>query len=178
LAKNDPLLPLLPTISSAVIDPLEPPPRTANEKQTAKLAIQILLGLDAGFHLPSRKERDALLVGFAMRRKVLYGAAFDVVRLESQVDLTDAKAIASHLERITAYEIKSTNKVATKADFGGYFFDLTTAELLVAQSLGDRYRFAFVNTLSKQWVDMALKSHVLRPSLRRHIVHVAANTYR
>ena len=47
-------------------------------------------------------------------------------------------------------------KSATKADFGGYFFDLTTAELLVAQSLGDRYRFAFVNTISKTWIDMSL----------------------
>jgi hypothetical protein len=33
---------------------------------------------------------------------------------------------------------------------------LTTAELLVAQSLGDRYRFAFVNTISHEWIDMAL----------------------
>jgi hypothetical protein len=49
------------------------------------------------------------------------------------------------------------NKTATKADFGGCFFDLTTAELLVAQSLGNRYRFAFVNTLSRDWIDMTLK---------------------
>jgi hypothetical protein len=27
-------------------------------------------------------------VGFAMQRKVLYGAAFDVVRLSAKVDLT------------------------------------------------------------------------------------------
>ena len=91
-----------------------------------------------------------------MRRKVLYGAAFDVVRSENTVDLTDASAIAVNINSITAYEIKSSNKIATKADFGGYFFDLTTAELLVAQSLGDRYRFAFVNTLSGKWIEMNL----------------------
>jgi len=34
----------------------------------------VLLDLDIRFHLPMRKERDALLVGFAMDRKVLYGA--------------------------------------------------------------------------------------------------------
>ena len=39
-------------------------------------------------HEPTRKERAAFLVGFAMQRKVLYGAAFDVVRLSAKVDLT------------------------------------------------------------------------------------------
>jgi hypothetical protein len=53
-------------------------------------------------------------------------------------------------------KIKSTSKPDTKSGFSGYFFDLTTAELLVAQSLGDRYRFAFVNTISHEWIDMAL----------------------
>jgi hypothetical protein len=77
-----------------------------------------------------------------MRRKVLYGAAFDLVRTESDCDLTLPSTIAEQIDAITAYEIKSSNKAATKADFSGYFFDLTTAELLVAQSLGDRYRFA------------------------------------
>jgi len=149
-------IPPLPISGAPLVDALEKPPKTANEKQTAKLAIQILLDLKVGFHLPTRQERDALLVGFAMRRKVLYGAAFDVVRIENDVDLTAPSTVAAHIDAITAYEIKSSNKEATKADFGGYFFDLTTAELLVAQSLGDRYRFAFVNTLSRQWVDMTL----------------------
>ena len=138
------------------VEAIEPPPRTINEKQTAKLAISILLELDIGFHLPTREERDALLVGFAMDRKVLYGAAFDVVRLAAAVDLTDAGAICANIAAIAAYEIKSTNKPRTKADFGNYFFDLTTAELLVAQSLGDRYRFAFVNTLTRAWIDMTV----------------------
>jgi hypothetical protein len=150
-------IPALPVSDAPLLDAMETPPKTANEKQTAKLAIQVLLGLKVGFHLPTRQERDALLVGFAMRRKVLYGAAFDVVRIESDVDLTVPSTIAAHIDAITVYEIKSSNKAATKADFGGYFFDLTTAELLVAQSLGDRYRFAFVNTLTRQWVDMTLK---------------------
>lgn len=151
-----PEIPSLPASGAVLVDALDPPPKTENEKQTAKLAIQILLELQAGFHQPTRQERDALLVGFAMRRKVLYGAAFDVVRIAHAVDLTDPSSIAANIDAITAYEIKSTNKTATKTDFGGYFFDLTTAELLVAQSLGDRYRFAFVNTLSRKWIDMNL----------------------
>lgn len=147
----------LPTPPAALVEALDPPPKTANEKQTAKRAIQILIDLNVGFHLPTREERDALLVAFAMRRKVLYGAAFDVVRFEKKMDLSDPANVATNIDLITAYEIKSTNKTATRYDFGGYFFDLTTAELLVAQSLGDRYRFAFVNTLSGEWIDMTLK---------------------
>src|SRR5260370_33407954 len=146
----------------APVGALGPPTKTANEKQTSKLAVQILLGLNAGFHHPTREERDALLVGFAMRQKVLYRAAFDLIRLKGTIDLTQPSVIASSLELITAYEIKSTNKAATKSGFGGYFFDLTTAELLVAQSLGDIYRFAFVNTISHEWIDLALSDVIIK----------------
>ena len=106
--------------------------------------------------MPSRAERDALLVGFAMRRKVLYGAAFDVVRTHAPVDLSDPAAIASALDALTVYEIKSTNKTRTREDLSGYFFDLTTAELLVAQSLGGHYKFAFVNTITESWIELTL----------------------
>ena len=156
MAQGDEISAALPAGAAPLVDALDAPPKTANEKQTAKLAIRVLLELDPTFKEPTRQERDALLVGFAMQRKVLYGAAFDVVRVSAKVNLTNSAAIAANLRSIRAYEIKSTNKTATKADFRGYFFDLTTAELLVAQSLGDRYRFAFVNTLSKTWIDMSL----------------------
>lgn len=142
--------------AQAFMGTLQPSSKTVNEKQTARLAAKILLGLNAGFHRPTQHERNALQVGFAMRQKVLYRAAFDLIRLKGKIDLTQPNVIASRLELITAYEIKSTNKAAMKIGFGGYFFDLTTAELLVAQSLGDRYRFAFVNTISREWIDMTL----------------------
>ena len=148
--------PVMTLLAHASADPTQPAPRTANEKQTAKRAVAILLSRGEGFHEPTRAERDALLVGFAMKRQVLYGAAFDLVRVSGEVDLSDAAAIAARLDQITVYEIKSTNKPSTRADFGGYFFDLTTAELLVGQSLGARYRFAFVNTLTDDWVEMSL----------------------
>jgi hypothetical protein len=43
-----------------------------------------------------------------------------------------------------------------KKDFSGYFFDLTTAELLVAQSLKNYFKFAFVNTVTKEYMEMTL----------------------
>lgn len=124
--------------------------------QTAKTAVRVLLEKNVGFHEPSRKERDALLVGFAMHRRVLYGAAFDVVRLSRAVELADPEAIAANLDAILVYEIKSTNRPSMKADLRGYFFNITAAELLVAQSLGQQFRFAFVNTLSGDYQEMSL----------------------
>ena len=139
-----------------VAAPQEVRPRTANEKQTAKRAIEILLARDEGFYLPSRVERNSLLVAFAMKQRVLYGAAFDLVRLTQPIDLTDPPSLSGRLSEITLYEIKSTNKPTTRPDFGGYFFDLTTAELLTAQSLGLQYKFAFVNTLTLSVVELTL----------------------
>lgn len=131
-------------------------PEPSHGHQTAKAAVRVLLAKDLGFHEPSRKERDALLVGFAMHRRVLYGAAFDVIRLARPVDLTDPTAIAENIDAITVYEIKSTNRRRMKPDLKGYFFNVTAAELLVAQSLGTQFRFAFVNTLSGEFQEMSL----------------------
>lgn len=149
-----PLVPL-----SLVGDPavVELPPSTKRmETQTAKKAVQVLVSKGEGFHEPTRAERDALLVGFAMHRKVLYGAAFDVIRLSRSVDLTDPAAISANMDAITVYEIKSTNRTKMGPDFKGYFFNLTTAELLVAQSLGKQFRFAFVNILTEDYADLGL----------------------
>ena len=122
---------------------------------TAKIAVRVLLECDTGFHEPSRMERDALLVGFAMRRRVLYGAAFNMSTPFSRpVDLADAEAIAANIDN--SYEIKSTNRRAMKPNLEGYFFNITAAELLVAQSIGQQFRFAFVNTLSGEYEEMSL----------------------
>jgi hypothetical protein len=96
------------------------------------------------------KRRTCNWVRHAM---VLYRAAFDIVRVTTQLELTDPSAIARNTNAIIAYEVKSTNKIATNSDFSGYFFDLTTAELVVTQSLG---RFAFVKTLSRVWTEITL----------------------
>ena len=129
---------------------------TTHGHQTARRAIGILLDKNIGFHEPTRSERDALLVGFAMHRRVLYGAAFDVIRLSRPVDVSDPAAIARNMDAIGVYEIKSTNRQSLKADLKGYFFNITAAELLVAQSLGGQFRFAFVNTLTGDYQEMAI----------------------
>lgn len=73
-----------------------------------------------------------------------------------KVKLRDPAAIATNIDAITVYEIKSTNRQSMKADLKGYFFNITAAELLVAQSLGQQFRFAFVNTLTGEHQEMSL----------------------
>ncbi|RED16713.1 uncharacterized protein DUF3883 [Parasphingopyxis lamellibrachiae] len=97
-----------------------------------------------------------MLVGFAMHRKVLYGAAFDLVKLDADIDLSDPEAIAANIGAIQVIEVKSTNQERIGDDLKGYFFDLTNAELLVAQKLGDQFKFVFVNIVSGRWQEMSI----------------------
>ena len=60
------------------------------------------------------------------------------------------------IDSITLIEIKSTSKENIDSSFSGYFFGLTTAELLVAQNLGDKYRFIFVKTLTGESMELKL----------------------
>jgi hypothetical protein len=134
----------------------EPRQETKHGHQTARRAVAILLDKQIGFHEPTRSERDALLVGFAMHRRVLHGAAFDVIRLSRPVDLSNPADIEKNIDAIEVHEIKSTNRTSMKTDLKGYFFNITAAELLVAQSLGKQFRFAFVNTLTGEYQEMSL----------------------
>lgn len=143
-------------VASALEAALGAEPKRGSQ-QTAKRAISILMAKGLGFHAPTAKERNALLVGFAMQRKVIYGAAFDIIQISEPVDLADPADIAAKLDAVTLFEIKSTNRIDIEPDFQQYFFALSTAELLVAQSLGDQFRFAFVNTLTGDHQEMTLR---------------------
>lgn len=129
----------------------------AGRQQTAKKAVEILVGKGQGFHAPTALEREALAIAFARKRKVVYGAAFDVVRLTREMDLSDAEEVFTNLEAVELLEVKSTNRRSINAEFEGYFFALTTAELLVAQSVGSQYKFAFVNTLTGDHIELSLR---------------------
>lgn len=143
-------------LDAAALSGKQEAPSSFAGHRTARRAVDLLLARATSYRCPTKTERDALLVGFAMHGKVLNGAAFDMVRLDHEVDLTDHQAIADNIHAITICEIKSTNRPALKADLKGYFFNITAAELLTAQSLGAQYRFLFVNTLTGEHVEMAL----------------------
>ena len=138
---------------------IEPPTeilRTSGQ-QTAKRAAAVLLDLDVGFKVPTSREREAILVAFVLEGFVVYGKAFDVVKLARPITLDDPDDVRRNIDFITLYEIKSTNKDSVTPNFERYFFSLSTAELLVAQNLGPRYRFAFVNIKSRTHIELTLR---------------------
>ena len=130
--------------------------RTGESGQsTAKRAAKILVAKNVGFVLPTAKQRQNLLVACAKRGMVVYGRAFDILKLSEAMDLDDLPTVERNLDKITVYEIKSTRKTLA-ADFSGYFFGLSGAEMLVAQSMKHHFRFAFVNTVTEDFIELTL----------------------
>src|SRR5262245_19750183 len=114
---------------------------------TAGKAALLLVGMGLGYLIPTAKQKKNLVIAFAKRDMIVYGKAFDVVRLTAPVNLDSLEDVEANLSCVLLCEIKSTKK-AVKSDFRGYFFGLTAAEVLVAQSLKDQFRFIFVNTIT------------------------------
>lgn len=127
-----------------------------SNQATARLAAEILGQSGTGFVVPTARQREAILVAFVRAGYVIYGKAFDIIRVKATFDLADENTIRHYLDEIVLYEIKSTSQPNIPVDFRGYFFSLSTAELLVAQNLGPRYRFAFVNTRTHSHMELGL----------------------
>jgi hypothetical protein len=124
-------------------------------QSTAKKACAILVAKKTGFIVPTSKQKANLLVAFAKKGKVVYGKAFDIVKLREHVDLNDLTDVERSLDKVVIYEIKSTKK-KLRADFSSYFFALTGAEVLVAQSLKKQFRFVLVNTSTGDHLELSL----------------------
>ncbi len=124
-------------------------------QSTARKAAAILVAKDAGFWIPTARQKQNLAVAFAKRGMVVYGKAFDIVRTSGRVNLDDLAEMEQHLGKITIFEIKSTRK-KLKPDFSGYFFGLTAAEVLVAQSLKKNFKFVFVNITTGEFLELDL----------------------
>lgn len=141
----------IPVIAQLTADAAE------TKQRTAKRAAEILTSRGEGYVVPTARQRIAILIAFAQAEQVVYGKAFNIVRCPSHVNLDDPASIASGLNDVLICEIKSTNKATVKPDFRGYFFAITAGEMLTAQSLGARYRFLFVNTLTGIHLELTLQ---------------------
>jgi hypothetical protein len=96
----------------------------------------------------SRREKRRIVIDFAATGIPIFGQAFDAIR---EVDGT-----------MTLVEVKATSSKRAAADFGGHFFSVTTAEILVAQKLRDRYIFAFVNVATSAVMLLTLRELLAR----------------
>lgn len=122
---------------------------------TAGKAAQLLVSKNLGYLVPTAKQKKNLVVAFAKRGMIVYGKAFDVLRISHPIDLNSLVEVEANLGKILVCEIKSTKKDVS-ADFRGHFFGLTAAEVLVAQSLKAQFRFIFVNTVSGAFMELQL----------------------
>lgn len=122
---------------------------------TAGKAALLLASKGLGYFVPTAKQKKNLVVAFAKNDKIVYGKAFDVVRLEDAVNLDSLEEVEANLSKILLCEIKSTKKDIA-VDFRGHFFGLTAAEVLVAQSLKEQFRFIFVNTVTGAYLELQL----------------------
>ena len=80
-------------------------PIVTSGRQTANIAARMLVEKNIGFVLPTGTERQNLLVAFAKTGGVVYGRAFDLVRLSAAVNLDDETDVARNLREITLYEV-------------------------------------------------------------------------
>ena len=128
----------------------------ASNKLTAAAARDFLCLKDPCFRKLTGPQKLRIVVAFAKRGVVVYGQAFDLIHCDPSLDLNDDSAIEKAYKEIRLYEVKSSSR-ALKPGFADYFFSFSTAELLVAQSLGENFRFAFVNIHSCECLDMSLR---------------------
>jgi hypothetical protein len=122
---------------------------------TAGKAALLLASNGLGYVVPTTKQKKNLVVAFAKKDMIVYGKAFDVVRLSGPVNLDSLEHVEANLKHVLVCEIKSTKKNVA-SDFRGYFFALTAAEVLVAQSLKSQFRFIFVNTVTGYFLELKL----------------------
>ena len=119
-------------------------------RSTASKAVAQLLKMRMGFRKLTGPEKKNLLIAFARTNRVAYGQAYDLVRVLNRVKVTftNEEDVFRKIEHIQVCEVKSTARKLDK-DFNKYFFAITTAELLTAQSLRSQYLFVFYNTTTK-----------------------------
>lgn len=112
--------------------------------------------MDSRFRKLTGPQKLRIVVAFAKKGVVVYGQAFDLIHCDPLLDLDNESAIELARKDIRLYEVKSSSR-SLKPGFADYFFSFSTAELLVAQSLGDNFRFAFVNIHSREYLDLSLR---------------------
>lgn len=151
-----PIDPILPIVNEIEID-------NSSNKRTARTATLLIMKELKRCYEPSNAERSDICVGFARKGKPVYGKAFDLFQMLDDQPRS-AKGIEQSIQdgTLRLLEVKSTGRAKIDKDFSGYFFSLSTAELLVAQALGDLYQFAFYNTTTK-----TLKLHTLNEIYRK-----------
>jgi hypothetical protein len=148
-------------IAGEVVAATTDAPLIPSGSSTAKTALKMLVATH-GFIDPDKQSpvaRMNIARAFAGTGKVVYGKAFDALKVlgSAQIDFGNLDSVERNLSRIVLYEVKSTNRKGLQSSFEGYFFSLSTAELLVAQSLAEHFKFVLFNTASGDLAERTLR---------------------
>ena len=71
-----------------------------NTRDTARKAAQILEKSNQGFIVPTIQQRQWLLVAFARKGLTLYGKAFDIIKVNSELDFSSEENVRSEERRV------------------------------------------------------------------------------
>ena len=71
---------------------------------TARRAAQILVEKQLGFTLPTPKQKKNIVVAFVKRDMIVYGRAFDIIKLLAPVDLDDLSDVEAKINKIQLYD--------------------------------------------------------------------------
>jgi hypothetical protein len=109
----------------------------AGSNQATANRAKAILCKSPGFRELTSAERSAIAAAFAARGFVVYGKAFDLVRIdELDADLANPTTLDATItaRQLTLIEVKSTS-ANRDSGFRGHFFSMSTAELLWPKAL-------------------------------------------
>jgi len=111
--------------------------------------------MNHGFFQPTRKQKRQLLIAFAEIGKPLYGKTYDLLKSKKNSVYDDETVFdSSSIDDLIFYELKSTSNKRVGKEFEKHFFGLSAAEVLLSQTLGDKYRFILYNILTDDMMEL------------------------
>ena len=124
-----------------------------------------------GYIRPTPQQRRNIVAAYASVGKEVKAKGFDLIRASDEFLVDDVEQLTKEAERLKLYELKTAGKKRkslVKDNWSGLGFTLTGAEKHNAETLGDNFKFLFLN----------LKNNAMRQcNLEDFFSSEAANTY-
>jgi hypothetical protein len=113
----------------------------------------LVLSQDNWVERPRGREIKILLSCLEERNIRIKASSFDAIQVpeEVKVDFSLRDSVAASLSVLKFIEIKTSSKVTVDADFNGFYFSISEAELLAAEALGDQYVVALHHKVSQTY---------------------------
>lgn len=105
-----------------------------------------------GYVRPSAKQRANVVAAYKRCGLAVHNRGFDVVRAEVRPYLDSVAELVKRIDELRLFEVKTcgeARKAKVSPGYKGLGFTLTSKELENAKALGARYRFLFVNLLTR-----------------------------